>query len=590
MKRLFSLVAIVCVSLLMTWRSSADTPVPQPAPVKVDDFETDSASWGYANGAEFPGAKGSLALDNTKAHGGHSSLRLETDLTGGGMYTGAWRNLDSLKGLDVNEIHLWVLSDNVKNVGIRLGDHAGQTFQSALDLPAGDGWHEVVLKIPDLVKGEHWGGDNDGKWRGPIVGFGINIGKKSFISDTPKGAINIDDITAVPGAVVDSGQTTVLSAVVDPPAVRAGYETKVTYRFDAQPMGRDFTMFVHGRDAQGKLILQADQDPPTDTAVWSGKVEFTKSLYIPIDTPDGEYKITMGLYDHAASERGWDRPELKMGPGVTSDPSAGDGERSYTIGTVKVDSSAPLPTLPAPTLDLSGYKMTFDDEFMDLSISESGPGTRWFTATKDNFGDARFMPEKDGFPFSLANGILPNKPVLRIAAEKKDGVWESGIIASADPKGNGFSQRLGYFEMRAKMPKSLGMWPAFWLLGQPALTDRNVPNPEIDVVEAYGVLPNLVISTMHVWNLNGKHIAQGDHLVVPGGLSDAFHNYGVMIDDDYTTFYFDGIAFEKQKTLPQDKVPLYMLVNLAMGSGWPIDKAVSPSYMYVDYVRAYAKK
>jgi hypothetical protein len=27
-----------------------------------------------------------------------------------------------------------------------------------------------------------------------------------------------------------------------------------------------------------------------------------------------------------------------------------------------------------------------------------------------------------------------------------------------------------------------------------------------------------------------------------------------------------------------------------MGGGWPIDKAVSPSYMYVDYVRAYAKR
>jgi hypothetical protein len=33
-----------------------------------------------------------------------------------------------------------------------------------------------------------------------------------------------------------------------------------------------------------------------------------------------------------------------------------------------------------------------------------------------------------------------------------------------------------------------------------------------------------------------------------------------------------------------------LLVNLALGSGWPIDKTPSPSYMYIDYVRAYAKK
>jgi hypothetical protein len=31
------------------------------------------------------------------------------------------------------------------------------------------------------------------------------------------------------------------------------------------------------------------------------------------------------------------------------------------------------------------------------------------------------------------------------------------------------------------------------------------------------------------------------------------------------------------------------MVNLAMGSGWPIDKAPNPSYMYVDYVKVYEK-
>ncbi len=37
-------------------------------------------------------------------------------------------------------------------------------------------------------------------------------------------------------------------------------------------------------------------------------------------------------------------------------------------------------------------------------------------------------------------------------------------------------------------------------------------------------------------------------------------------------------------------MPLYLLVNLAMGGGWPIDKAASPSYLYVDRVRVYAKR
>ena len=36
-------------------------------------------------------------------------------------------------------------------------------------------------------------------------------------------------------------------------------------------------------------------------------------------------------------------------------------------------------------------------------------------------------------------------------------------------------------------------------------------------------------------------------------------------------------------------MPLYVMVNLAMGSGWPIDKAPSPSYMDVDYVKVWSK-
>ena len=65
--------------------------------------------------------------------------------------------------------------------------------------------------------------------------------------------------------------------------------------------------------------------------------------------------------------------------------------------------------------------------FANRPYSAAGPGTRWFTQTKENFGDARFVEQKDGFPFMVENGIL------RIEAAKKNGVWCAGIIASVDP-------------------------------------------------------------------------------------------------------------------------------------------------------------
>ncbi|HOW69279.1 MAG TPA: glycoside hydrolase family 16 protein [Phycisphaerae bacterium] len=570
---------IVCVAIFPpTLWGQAQAEAPRKI---LEDFENGRDGWSYVDGREFPGAKGSLALDTTVAHGGKASLKLEADFTAGGAYVGTYRDLDRLKDEDFKAIHLWIKANHVTRMGVRIVDSTDQCHQKdgGVALAATADWQEVVLKIADLVGGEHWGGANDGRWHGPAKGLGINIGKDAATARTGTSSIQLDDIEVVPGPVMD-GHPTLHSVVPDRPSCRPGFEVAVGYRWDAEPLGSDHRVFVHLLNAGGKMVFQSDHAPAESTSIWSGRVEYKNRIYVPIDGPEGEYLIVAGLY------RGGRRVVLKAGDGVTAfrdDPTA------FQVGVLKVDSRAPIPRLTGPKLNLDGYVMTFDDEFRDLSISAAGPGTRWFTATKENFGDARFMPQKDGFPFSIVKGVLPDKPVLRIEAAKKDGHWCSGIMASADPKGGGFSQKFGYFEMRAKFPASPGMWPAFWLLGQPSLADRSRTNPEIDVVEWYGALPNLVMSTMHLWRPNGKHTAVGDHISVPG-LTEGFHRYGVLIDEDNVSYYFDGIQTQQQKTPEEAKVPLYMLVNLAMGSGWPIDKAVSPSYLYVDYVRAYAKK
>jgi len=50
---------------------------------------------------------------------------------------------------------------------------------------------------------------------------------------------------------------------------------------------------------------------------------------------------------------------------------------------------------------------------------------------------------------------------------------------------------------------------------------------------------------------------------------------GAMVDPENITFYFDGVELWKVKTPEEAEVPLYVLVNLALGGGWPIDKTPS---------------
>ncbi len=85
--------------------------------------------------------------------------------------------------------------------------------------------------------------------------------------------------------------------------------------------------------------------------------------------------------------------------------------------------------------------------------------------------------------------------------------------------------------MRAKLPKGLGTWPAFWLMGVPQLVEpkdkKTIPQIEIDVVEQYGVGPNALHTTLHLWGPDKFHWAEGDTSIV-AGMTDDFHTYGVV--------------------------------------------------------------
>jgi beta-glucanase (GH16 family) len=238
------------------------------------------------------------------------------------------------------------------------------------------------------------------------------------------------------------------------------------------------------------------------------------------------------------------------------------------------------------TIDITRYEVTFNDDFDELDVSPWGPGTRWIAHTPWNgdFGKAKFADPTPGFPFTVSNGVL------RIEARKgTDDKWRSGLIASVDRAGNGFAQQFGYFEMRAKLPAGKGLWPAFWLIG----LDRSTHTSEIDVIEHYGHAPDRYTASVHVWDRRESKKSRSLHqrIGVPAGmLYTDFHTYGVSVEPEWISFYFDRRQMWRTGTPPEHHQPMYMLIDLGLGAGWPIDETPSPSFMYVDYARAWAKK
>jgi beta-glucanase (GH16 family) len=243
---------------------------------------------------------------------------------------------------------------------------------------------------------------------------------------------------------------------------------------------------------------------------------------------------------------------------------------------------------PTKGLKFDDYVLTLSEEFGDPNFSLEDFFTRWYYHTPwwGDFGDAQFTDPMPGFPFTVDNGHFCIE-----ARKGDDGKWRSGLIASINRLGDGFAQKYGYFEVRAKLPGAEGVWPAFWLDSWfPDMTD---PSIEIDVFEYYGKFPGDLHSTVTVWpkdNTVQKTSVNNVHNVKDGSLTTNFHVYGVSVEKDWIVMYFDGVETWRTKTPITHRQPLMILVNLAMGSGWPIDESIKSSYLYIDYIRAYKRK
>jgi beta-glucanase (GH16 family) len=245
------------------------------------------------------------------------------------------------------------------------------------------------------------------------------------------------------------------------------------------------------------------------------------------------------------------------------------------------------PSVAQEPLNIDAYQLTFEESFDSLDVSAWGEkSSRWIAHTPWNgdFGDARFTDPAPGFPFTTDQGIL------KIEARKEaDGTWRSGLLSSVNPKGEGFSQQFGYFEARMKLPPGKGVWPAFWLIG----LDRSKYTAEIDVLEYYGRAPYEFSMGFHIWRQSqgGQNSTGGYWKTVEDGiLNSEYHTYGVDIQADKTTFYLDRQYLWSFDTPKEYHMPFYPLVNLALGSGWPIDETPNPSILLVDYIHVYKRK
>lgn len=202
--------------------------------------------------------------------------------------------------------------------------------------------------------------------------------------------------------------------------------------------------------------------------------------------------------------------------------------------------------------------------------------------------------------------------------------------------------KYGRIEVRAKMPRGQGTWPAAWMMPTDEVYGGWPKSGEIDIVEAVnlgtltedGEQETRVYGTLHYGRDAPNNSSSGKAYTLPNGANpaDGFHTYAIEWQEGEIRWYVDGYLYQTQtQSLPRrnsrgeliglrhrgwfaeffnqatgDLEVVYgpqpfdqrfhLLLNLAVGGNWPenvnelgidADAFANGQTFEIDYVRVY---
>lgn len=569
--------------MMATLAACALTPVAVAEQVMIQDFEKTSSQptvWVV----NIPNDTASVALSPDSPHGGQQCLKLHYHFVGAGQfqYLGIPNKVRILAA--VHKLHFWIKGDNsLCSYGVQVNDTSGETHQykgsnqgKTIDFT---GWQEVVMDLD--ASHETWGGDKNGKIDYPLTTITLTLGQPQEKEKTlaAEGDLYFDSLSVDSEKSADETLGCQVSVISPAYCADVKGETTVTL---AAPGFKSLTVKCW-KQGDG---FGADSTVATVTLDAKGNGSFV----FPADQyPHGPVTVRISGVNGAVKDNCYLQLYNK-------------GGTSWNEG---------MPTVPPPAA--KGMSLVFADDFKgSLSISSTDTNATYYDH-KPPGGWQDFSVHTFSSHDSPKNPFAQVDSYLRIRAS--DATHSAGLISSMKNNATGITAKAPcYFECRFIGPNAIGTWPAFWLMTD-YMTDqvkgKKVSCDELDIVEAYGGEgprePNAFdtyMITPHCWDQGetGKAIEkkafEGLHNPVrmrkagiPSTWFDTFHTYGCKVTETETIYYCDNIEVGRHETLPLCKnQPLFFLINLATGGGWPVDlsRYNGLADMYVDYVRVYS--
>ncbi|TAI47819.1 glycoside hydrolase family 16 protein [Flagellimonas allohymeniacidonis] len=243
--------------------------------------------------------------------------------------------------------------------------------------------------------------------------------------------------------------------------------------------------------------------------------------------------------------------------------------------------------------------LVWSDEFSGTGAIDS---EKWFLQTQLPPGGSWWGGLIQHYTDRTENTYVENGHLNLVAKKEKfrdQGKTKEYTSARLNSK---FAFTYGRIEIRAKLPKGIGTWPAIWMLNTNIDEDgaywenkgfgtTKWPHcGEIDILEHWGKNQDYVSSAVH----NGS--SYGDYVENLGGqtienASDEFHIYTLEWTKEKLAFSVDGVEHyqyspevKDSKTWPYNS-DYYLILNIAIQPD--IDPNFMESAMVVDYIRIF---
>lgn len=244
--------------------------------------------------------------------------------------------------------------------------------------------------------------------------------------------------------------------------------------------------------------------------------------------------------------------------------------------------------------DNNGYTLIWQDEFDSPGLPDS---TKWSYDTAGNvwgWGNN----ELQFYTRSRKENAMVNNGFLKIIARKED-FKEHGYTSARLVTKYKADWLYGKIEVRAKLPRGRGLWPAIWMLPTDQVYGGWPDSGEIDIMEHVGHIPDSVYFSVHTKSYNhviGTQKTRGIYIADRYG---PFHRFTVEWDKNVINGYLDDLhyfTFKNENSGWQEwpfNKRFHLILNLAVGGNWGgqqgVDDSIFPCSLEVDYVKVYQK-